>query len=243
MTDTLLHYHNIATSFVDGPGLRAVVWVQGCPIRCPACQNKHLWPETGGRLCAPVHVAHQLLRPGLPVTVTGGEPFAQPDALRDLLRTLKALRPSVHILVYSGFTWEDLLSMAAVIPAIADALLYIDVLVDGPYLPALDHDAMQYRGSSNQRPIDVQATLANWSDAEPVVLDWDTPLVTITAAGRLITAAAYSARFGGLGAAADVRRCGQPGPAPDGALERVWIFRDDDPPTPLYVGEGRLAVL
>ncbi|MEN6547626.1 MAG: 4Fe-4S single cluster domain-containing protein [Armatimonadia bacterium] len=209
----LLRYATIGQSLVDGPGARSVIWFQGCPIHCPGCQNPRLQDGLGGRWGDSLFLAMRLLIPNLPVTLTGGEPFAQPGALLHLLRCLKMLRPDVHVAVYSGFTWEDLLSMAEAIPDISDALLYVDVLVDGPYVAALDHDGMQWRGSSNQRAIAVQATLANWSDADPVLYDWDTPALTLTAAGDLLASAALAAEFQDLGSIADARRCGQPVPA------------------------------
>jgi anaerobic ribonucleoside-triphosphate reductase activating protein len=220
-SSSLLRYHRIAVSRVDGPGERAVLWTQGCPIHCPGCQNRHLWDPAGGRDGHPFWLAMRLATLNLPVTITGGEPFYQPEALAELLSTLRALRPGVEILVYSGYTLGTLLStgytrgpLASVAampstgdaPAIGDALALIDVLVDGPYVAAEDHDALQYRGSANQRALDLPATLAA---LEPVELDWDTPRLTITREGDVLAAAALLEPYLTLGQLRDHRRCGQ----------------------------------
>jgi len=205
-SSSLLRYHRIAVSRVDGPGERAVLWTQGCPIHCPGCQNRHLWDPAGGRDGHPFWLAMRLATLNLPVTITGGEPFYQPAALAELLRNLRALRPGVEILVYTGATLGTLVQMSRDTPAIGDALALIDVLVDGPYMAAEDHDALQYRGSANQRVLDLPATLAA---LEPVELDWDTPRLTITREGDVLAAAALLEPYLTLGELRDHRRCGQ----------------------------------
>jgi len=205
-SSSLLRYHRIAASRVDGPGERAVLWTQGCPIHCPGCQNRHLWDAAGGRDGHPFWLAMRLATMNLPVTITGGEPLCQPQALAELLRTLRAIRPGVEIVVYTGYTLGTLVQKSSSEPSIGDALALIDVLVDGPYVAAEDHDALQYRGSANQRALDLPATLAA---LEPVELDWDTPRLTITPDGDLLAAAALLAPFLTLGQLRDHRRCGQ----------------------------------
>ena len=140
-------------SVVDGPGRRSVVQVQGCPIRCPACYVPHTHDPAGGVALPVGAVAAAALDPaGAPrdgVTVSGGEPFAQPDGLAALLRALR--REDVHTVVYSGSTLEALRRRPE--PAVAEALRLTDVLVDGPFVAALAGDAGEWRGSRNQRVI------------------------------------------------------------------------------------------
>ncbi len=187
---------------VDGPGTRAALFFQGCSIHCVGCQNKHLWPSDGGQVVTVPSLVRQLLDTGLPLTITGGEPFDQADGLANLLRLVRAA--GRHIIVYSGYTLAQLLSRDEA--AVREALELADVLVDGPYVPFLDHPEMQYRGSSNQRPIDLPATLRT---GKVVTMDWDTPEVLITPTGDLLGAAGVIAPFSHLGEAEDARRCGK----------------------------------
>jgi anaerobic ribonucleoside-triphosphate reductase activating protein len=140
-------------SVVEGPGRRSVVQVQGCPIRCNECSVPHTHPMDGGVPLAVDDVVDALLDPaGAPrdgVTVIGGEPMAQPVGLAALLRRLKAR--GTHIVVYTGFTIERLTRHAS--PAVRQALQSTDLLIDGPYIPALSNGAGEWRGSRNQRLI------------------------------------------------------------------------------------------
>jgi anaerobic ribonucleoside-triphosphate reductase activating protein len=171
---TKIRIAKVMTSNVDGPGRRKVLYTQGCPIRCPGCQNRHLWDPEGGEEWETDDLAAVLLDSGLPVTISGGEPMLQADAVADLLATLRLQAPELHVIVYSGFVLQDLLKMAQAIPSIEDVLMQADILVDGPYLAELDHDKVQWRGSSNQRPINLHRTA--WYGREIVRLereDWD----------------------------------------------------------------------
>ena len=124
-----------------------------------------------------------------------------------------------HIVLYTGFVLEDLLIMAPAIPAILYVLQNVDVLVDGPYVHQLDSPWMQYRGSSNQRVIDMPSTWEAWRlnrgwDYETlsdhlVLLDWDTEEIIVSPEGDLLAAEPVAMDFGGLGELAPTRRCGQ----------------------------------
>jgi anaerobic ribonucleoside-triphosphate reductase activating protein len=196
----------IRESYVDGPGKRTVLFVQGCSIRCcSGCQNKHLWPCEGGRDLPVEFIAGQLLSTGLPITISGGEPFDQADDLARLLGLIE--HEGRHVIFYSGYTFEDLAIYKTTIqPAVEAALRLADVLVDGRYYPRLDSPSMQYRGSSNQRVIDLPATFAS---GRVVCLDWDTPEIILTEAGDLLGAVPVVALFETVGHLGNARRCGQ----------------------------------
>lgn len=218
-------WHKLSTdSYVDGPGgPRTVLWLTGCPIRCPGCQNTALWQRTAAtHLDWPHTLARQLLDQAgdQPLTVTGGEPMFQPEALWALLASIRAQdsHPHRHIIVYTGYVWRDILTMAEVIPAIRSVLHLVDVLVDGPYLASLDDDALQWRGSRNQHPIDIPASIqaGALTGADPVVLDWDTPTITLRPGGTLGAAAVMRAVCDGADPDAaepgSTRICGQATP-------------------------------
>ena len=176
----------VESSYVDGPGRRTTLFVQGCPIQCPGCQNRHLWAADGGTEIEVTEVAQRLLVTELPVTITGGEPFAQVSELATLLGLLRAYNPALHIVLYSGWTLSELLSRPE--PGVAQALGLADVLVDGPYVAELDEPGLQYKGSSNQRVIDLRATAEQSESGVPsvVTLDWQRPEIVVTAEGDLV---------------------------------------------------------
>ena len=132
-----------------GPGMRAAVWVQGCPLRCAGCISP-AWTEARvNRLVSPARLLEETLANNPQIeglTLSGGEPFAQPQALAAFLRLARAARPELSVLCFSGFRLENLRRM----PAAAELLEQIDTLIDSPYILSLD-DNRGLRGSSNQR--------------------------------------------------------------------------------------------
>ncbi len=140
----------IARTAVLGPGLRAVIWVRGCPLRCEGCLAPEDLPFEGGRQLEVDDLAGQLCR--LPdeitgVTFSGGEPMAQAEALSALVTAIRRER-DWSVMAYSGFTIEHLRRHG---DTGQHALLaQLDILVDGPYVAAR-HGALLWRGSSNQR--------------------------------------------------------------------------------------------
>lgn len=134
---------------VLGPGARAVVWVQGCPFRCRGCCS----PDTlafGGGQTLQVHVLADRLASieGIEgVTLSGGEPFAQPRALSLLLDEVRLRRPELSAMSYSGYTLEALLQMGHDTRSLLGRL---DILIDGQYDEAR-HAELRWRGSTNQR--------------------------------------------------------------------------------------------
>ena len=144
----------------DGPGLRCVVFVQGCPPHCPGCQNPQTWPFDGdAEVVTPSQIRDRIVATELDtgVTFSGGEPFAQADALADLA---DLLRPRYDIACYTGYVFEALLKKAEEEPGVRRLLERIDILVDGPFVQARRDRLLLFRGSGNQRILDVPASLA-----------------------------------------------------------------------------------
>ena len=146
----------VQESIVDGPGIRYVVFVQGCPHGCPGCHNPQTHPFEGGYEADLDEIVAQVREDPLlqGVTFSGGEPFCQPEALCTLARRL---RPYIKdLVVYSGYTLEQLEEMAGQRPAVGELLALCDVLIDGPYIEAQRDLTRQYRGSANQRVIQLK---------------------------------------------------------------------------------------
>ncbi len=153
----------VPDSIVDGPGLRLAVFVQGCPHRCPGCHNPASHDPLGGEDTDIAAIAASVKKNPLwsGVTLTGGEPMAQAAACLALLR---ALPGGLSPWVYSGYTYEEILESG---DADRVALLKAcDVLVDGRYVEARRSLMLPFRGSGNQRLIDIQKSLAQGEAVE-----------------------------------------------------------------------------
>jgi len=143
----------VEESIVDGDGLRLTVFTQGCPHHCPGCQNPGTHSANGGRDADTDDIlllidANPLLDG---ITFSGGEPFLQPSPLTKLAREAKAR--GLDVWSYTGYTLEALIAKKN--PAIDALLKEIDVLVDGRYEERLRDLTLNFRGSSNQRIIDL----------------------------------------------------------------------------------------
>lgn len=140
-------------SRVEGPGLRYVIWVQGCPIRCPGCFNPHTWDELGGDLMTVDSIFSDIKdtfekNPDLKgVTFLGGEPFSQAKGLVFLAQKIKTL--GLSIVTFSGYTYEKLL--ASNNECDQQLLAVTDLLIDGPYLQAQQDLSRPWIGSKNQQ--------------------------------------------------------------------------------------------
>jgi anaerobic ribonucleoside-triphosphate reductase activating protein len=123
-------------SEVNGPGCRAVVWVQGCKRECPGCFNPESWSFEINKLIAIDDLANQILSNSRNegVTFSGGEPFWQAPALSQLAKKLKAA--GLNVMSFSGFTLRELQSEDAP-PGAQDLLEQLDILVDGPFVESL----------------------------------------------------------------------------------------------------------
>jgi len=141
-------------SFVDGPGLRYVIFAQGCPHRCPHCQNPETWDANAGKEFSVKQVSRMLRqhrKPKRGITFSGGEPFAQAGELAEIAMAARQL--GWDVVTYTGFTYEQLIeSNDSGIMALLSAS---DILIDGKYVHELRALSLQFRGSSNQRVIDM----------------------------------------------------------------------------------------
>lgn len=146
----------VEESIVDGPGLRFVVFVQGCLQNCPGCQNPQTHALDGGSLMNTKELLARFDENPLlsGITLSGGEPFLQPEPLAELAREVH--RRGKTVMVYSGYTYEQLLERAAGDDGTQRLLDEADILVDGPYVEALRNLELTFRGSENQRVLDRQ---------------------------------------------------------------------------------------
>lgn len=166
-------YGTAPGSIVDGPGIRYGVFMQGCSHHCPDCHNPKSQPHSGGRQMTVQQILDEFDAQDscAGVTLSGGEPFEQAEAVAELAQAFK--EKGTNVWVYSGYLFDDLIAIAGGSQApgasqycnenhssgVLKLLKNIDVLVDGPFLKEKkSYDAL-FRGSTNQRLIDVPKTL------------------------------------------------------------------------------------
>jgi anaerobic ribonucleoside-triphosphate reductase activating protein len=144
-------------SVVDGPGIRVVIYAQGCPHGCPGCQNPDTHDPSGGKLFDVGQVIQIIRRVPMAkgVTFSGGEPFAQAEAFAELGHMLKSSH--LDIVTYTGYVWEDLINSSQ--DAWHDLLSLTTLLIDGPFSKDEKDLSLAFRGSRNQRIIDVPESL------------------------------------------------------------------------------------
>lgn len=141
----------VRESVVDGPGLRYVIFAQGCPHHCSGCHNPETWDPAGGYEVAAEELLADITRNPLlkGVTFSGGDPFLQAGAFAALGRTLR--QKGYDIVTYTGYTYEELQAVAD--PGVQDLLTVTDILIDGPFVLAERDLTLPFRGSRNQRVI------------------------------------------------------------------------------------------
>lgn len=142
----------VPNSVVDGVGIRQVFYLAGCPHHCKDCHNPESWDVNGGTEWSFDEIVFKALNSPYNVTFSGGDPFYQLDALKAVCAKLK---PNKTIWVYTGYTWEEInfdVRLKTVLP-------FIDVLVDGRFDYTKRNSQLLFRGSSNQRIIDVPKSL------------------------------------------------------------------------------------
>lgn len=143
-------------SIVDGRGFRYVVFTQGCPHNCPGCHNPQTHPFDGGKTADIQTMFSEICENPLlkGVTFSGGEPFCQPAPLAELGRM--AHERGLDVTTFTGYLYEDLLKQND--PAVNALLEQTDILIDGPFILAQKDLTLRFRGSRNQRVIDLNET-------------------------------------------------------------------------------------
>lgn len=159
----------ISESIVDGPGIRTVVFCQGCPHKCKGCHNQETWNFSEGYEISIEEIIETIKNNPLikGVTFSGGEPFCQAKEFSVLAK--KLMDSGYDIACYTGYTIEELLKKDQ------DCILLLNnihVLIDGPFILSKKSGKAIFRGSSNQRLIDVKNTLQNKSIVEVVDNRW-----------------------------------------------------------------------
>lgn len=153
-----MRYHNITKDdMLNGEGLRVVLWVSGCSHHCKNCQNPITWDPEGGLFfdeAAKEELFAELEKDYISgITFSGGDPLF-PGNRQDITALLKEIRekfPDKNIWMYTGFSWEEVSAL--------EAMQYVDVLVDGKFVEELKDNQLHWKGSYNQRIIDVQKSL------------------------------------------------------------------------------------
>ena len=153
-----MHYMKIEKSSIsNGLGVRVVFWCAGCSRKCKGCFNPETWSFEAGKPfddTARNYLFEQLSKPYIKgITFSGGHPF-ESENLNDVTKLLKDIKqkfPQKDIWLYTGFIWEQVKDF--------EAIKYVDVLVDGPYIEELRDMTLAFRGSSNQRIIDVERSV------------------------------------------------------------------------------------
>jgi len=150
----------VRESIVDGPGIRMTVFVQGCPHHCKGCHNEHTWDFDGGFDSTVEKILEEAAKDKLlrGITLSGGEPFAQAKPLIKLAKGAREM--GLNVFCYSGYTFEQLQSMFGTHPEYKELLEQCDWLVDGKFIEEEMSLMLHFRGSRNQRILNVPESLA-----------------------------------------------------------------------------------
>ena len=141
-------------TMADGPGLRTSIYCAGCAHHCPGCHNPQSWDENGGDAITVDELYNRIVEADMNVTFTGGDPMLHPEGFIALASLIKR-NTGKTIWCYTGYRFEELLSH----PTRRQLVELCDVIVDGRYIEAERDLSLHFRGSRNQRIIDVKASL------------------------------------------------------------------------------------
>ena len=146
-------------SIVDGLGVRAVLWTQGCPHNCKGCHNPNTHGYNDGFITDTFEIKKELnsLELEVGLTFSGGDPFVQPEPCLDIAKYCHKI--GLNVWCWTGYTYEELIKNSNEDPIILEFLKNIDILVDGRFIEKQKSLECKFRGSKNQRVIDVQKTL------------------------------------------------------------------------------------
>lgn len=150
-----MNYHNITKDdMLNGDGLRVVLWVSGCSHGCKGCHNRITWDPESGLLfdqAAKEEIYKELNKDYVSgLTLSGGDPLfpGNRECIASLVKEIKEKYPHKTVWLYTGYAWEEISSLPL--------LQYVDILVDGRFVESLKDTKLHWRGSSNQRIIDVK---------------------------------------------------------------------------------------
>jgi anaerobic ribonucleoside-triphosphate reductase activating protein len=151
----------VKESIVDGPGIRMVIFAQGCKHKCRGCQNPNTHAFDGGKLVDIDNIISDVRKNSLldGVTLSGGDPFEQAEAFAELAKEVK--RMGLNVITYTGYTYEQLLGFSAERKDYEELLHNTDMLIDGPFIAEEKSLQLKFRGSKNQRIIDVPNSISN----------------------------------------------------------------------------------
>lgn len=138
---------------VDGPGLRTSIYLSGCSHHCPECHNPQSWDPDNGNSMTLDEILRIIEDEDFNVTLTGGDPLFNPEAIKPLLEKIKENRRNVWL--YTGYLWDDIISSNILL----ETARLADVIVDGPFIPQLRDEQLKFRGSANQRLIKVKESI------------------------------------------------------------------------------------
>ena len=157
--------------FTDGIGISVSFWTQGCPHHCKGCHNPDTWDFNGGNVLPDNYVQktiESIYKNGLKrnLSILGGEPLCRENAfiVYNLIRQVKEFDSSIRIFLWTGYKYEDLYMSENFY--VRDAMKYIDILIDGPFILKYRDITLHLKGSTNQRVIDVQKT----READKIIL-------------------------------------------------------------------------
>jgi anaerobic ribonucleoside-triphosphate reductase activating protein len=158
MKDTIRIAGVVKESIVDGPGLRFAVFTQGCAHHCPECQNPETWDFEGGYDCGIDKILKAMDENPLldGITMSGGDPLYQAEASYSLCSKVK--EKGLNVVVFTGYTYEELMELEKKDPWIEKLLSVTDILIDGRYEKDKRDLTLIFRGSSNQRVIDMNTS-------------------------------------------------------------------------------------
>lgn len=148
---------HLGHSLVNGPGIRFVLFTQGCIHHCAGCQNPETWDPEKGEEKDTEEIKELIRKTRLidGITLSGGDPFLQAEAVSEIAEYAESL--GLTVWCYTGWTFETLLD--GNVKGAKELLEHVDVLVDGPFIESLKSETCLFRGSANQRLVDVRKSL------------------------------------------------------------------------------------
>ncbi len=155
MNDSINILQIIRGTTVDGPGFRTSIYFAGCRHECPGCHNPKSWNFDSGTPYSLDEIMEVIEEEDFDVTLSGGDPLYHPHFIIELCKRIHFLNHNVWL--YTGFHWEEILNDSTLLEVVKE----VDVIVDSPFILSLKDTDLQFRGSSNQRIIDVKKTLSN----------------------------------------------------------------------------------